>query len=142
MPHRLRKVRKLRGSRTHGWGQVSQHRESGSRGGRGNAGKHKGKWTHTVKYEPDYFGKHGFHSIQRDATIVNVGALLELVEKHHLTGEIIENDKSVIDLNQLGFDKLLGNGNISGPIIVKVKEYSPSALKKIEEAGGQILKIE
>lgn len=26
MPHRLRKVRKQRGSRTHGWGRVGQHR--------------------------------------------------------------------------------------------------------------------
>lgn len=110
MPHRLRKVRTLRGSRTHGWGQVGQHRESGSRGGRGNAGKHKHKWTHTVKYEPDYFGKHGFHSIKRDATTVNVGALLELVEKHHLTETAIEKDNGVIDLNQIGFNKLLGQG--------------------------------
>ena len=142
MPHRLRKVRKLRGSRTHGWGQVSQHRESGSRGGRGNAGKHKHHWTHTVRYELDYLGKHGFKSFQRSNNIVNVGDLLELIEKSHLTEKTVEKDKTVFDLNQIGFDKLLGNGKVNTSIIVKVKEYSQSALKKIEEAGGQILKID
>ena len=142
MPTRLRKVRKRRGSRTMGWGQVGQHRESGSRGGRGNAGKHKHKWSHTVRYEPDYFGKQGFQSLQNDATIVNVGTLLGLFEKHHLPEKITEKDNGVLDLNKLGYDKLLGQGKISRPIIVKVKGYSQSALKKIEEAGGQILKIE
>ena len=142
MPHRLRKVRKRRGSRTYGWGQVSQHRESGSRGGRGNAGKHKHHWTHTVKYEPDYFGKQGFQSLQNDSTIVNVGILLGLFEKYHSSEIIAEKDTDILDLNQLGYDKLLGQGKISEPIVVKVKKYSQSALKKIEEAGGQILKIE
>ena len=141
MPQRLRKVRKFRGSRTYGWGQVSQHRESGSRGGRGNAGKHKHHWSHTVKYEPDYFGKQGFHSLQGDVHTVNVGALSELIEKYDLA-ETIKKNKGVIDLDQIGFGKLLGQGKIGSPIIVRVKEYSQSALKKIEEAGGQILRID
>ena len=38
MPTRLRKVRKQRGSRTHGYGQIGQHRHSGKQGGHGNAG--------------------------------------------------------------------------------------------------------
>ncbi|HEW93674.1 MAG TPA: 50S ribosomal protein L15, partial [Thermoprotei archaeon] len=35
MPHRYRKTRWQRGSRTYGWGRVGQHRKSGSRGGYG-----------------------------------------------------------------------------------------------------------
>jgi large subunit ribosomal protein L15 len=141
MPSRLRRVRKLRGSRHHGWGQVSQHRESGSRGGRGAAGKHKHHWSHTVKYEPNYFGKDGFKSLQPDASIVNVGELVDIISKYQLN-EASQKAEDILDLTQLGFDKLLGRGNISTPVKVKVKEYSESALKKIEEAGGQILKLE
>ncbi|MEM4427493.1 MAG: 50S ribosomal protein L15, partial [Zestosphaera sp.] len=42
----------MRGSRTHGYGRVGQHRKAGSRGGRGAAGLHKHKWTWVVKYHP------------------------------------------------------------------------------------------
>ena len=45
LPTRTRKSRKYRGSRTHGYGQIGQHRHSGSRGGHGNAGLHKHKWS-------------------------------------------------------------------------------------------------
>ncbi|MEM0231544.1 MAG: hypothetical protein QXG78_00335, partial [Candidatus Methanomethyliaceae archaeon] len=57
---REKKVRKQRGSRTYGWGTVGQHRKSGMRGGFGNAGLHKHKWSWTIKYGKDHFGKYGF----------------------------------------------------------------------------------
>ncbi|MEM2955643.1 MAG: 50S ribosomal protein L15, partial [Nitrososphaerales archaeon] len=65
MPTRLRKTRKLRGSRTVGYGQVGQHRKSGSRGGKGKAGLHKHKWSWTVKYAPNYFGRDEFKPPRR-----------------------------------------------------------------------------
>lgn len=141
MPHSLRKVRKQRGSRTHGWGQVGQHRGKGMLGGHGKAGGHKGKWTYTVKYDPDRYGKHGFHHpLSIDANAVNVGFLEEIVEKMEVPKEEARGDKRItIDLNQLGFHKLLGLGRISIPVVVKVRAYSESALRKIEEVGGQIL---
>nr|MDQ3961331.1 50S ribosomal protein L15 [Thermoproteota archaeon] len=48
MATRFRKSRRQRGSRYCGWGQVGQHRQSGSRGGVGGAGKHKHFWIRTV----------------------------------------------------------------------------------------------
>ena len=33
MPQKLRKTRKMRGSRTHGYGQIGQHRKGGGKGG-------------------------------------------------------------------------------------------------------------
>ena len=48
MPHKARKVRKQRGSRTHGWGQIGQHRSRGGRGGTGKAGLDKHKWTYVI----------------------------------------------------------------------------------------------
>jgi len=141
MPHKKRKVRKKRGSRTHGYGQVGQHRGGGQRGGHGKAGFHKHKWTYTVKYDPDRFGKHGFkRPIRKEVSAINVGKLDEQIESL-LDSKQTEKTKEGIKvyLNRLGFDKLLGKGKVTHPLIIQVDSCSKSAAKKIEEAGGQIL---
>ena len=141
MPHKLRKIRKKRGSRTHGYGQVGQHRK-GSKGRR-KAGRHKEGWTYVIKYEPDYFKKRGFTSqkaISRKTNVINVGELDEL--SHKLTAEkkLERKQKKIfLDLDKLGYNKLLGMGKITEPMLVKVVAHSEAAAKKIEEAGGQIL---
>jgi len=141
MPHSKRKIRKQRGSRTHGWGQVGQHRAGGSRGGKGAAGRHKHKWSRTVKYEPEYFGKHGFQSIKNESKrTINVGEVNELTEK--LMEEktaIKDKGKITVDLNALGYKKLLGNGKITKAVSIKVNSYSKRSLEKIEKVGGKIL---
>ncbi|KPV62630.1 MAG: 50S ribosomal protein L15P [Candidatus Bathyarchaeota archaeon BA2] len=142
LPHKLRKVRKKRGSRTHGYGQIGQHRK-GSKGGR-KAGRHKEGWTYVMKHEPEYFGKKGFTSqkaIGRGITVINVGELEELVLKLVVENRLErKGKKAFLDLDKLGYDKLLGMGKIAEPILVKVASHSEAAAKKIEEAGGQILK--
>ena len=141
MPHRKRKVRKQRGSRTYGWGRVGQHRAGGTRGGHGNVGYHKHKWSYTVKHDPERFGKRGFKSLQkRDVNTINIGELDEKVEKL-LENKMAEETKEgiKINLNNLGYDKLLGTGKVTNPLIIQVKSYSKSALKKIENAEGKIL---
>lgn len=137
MPHRLRKIRKKRGSRTCGYGRVGQHRKSGSKGYR-RAGRHKHGWTYVIKYEPEYFGKKGFtspKSLKREAKVINVGELEELAEKCGKT----EEGKILVDLEGLGYTKLLGAGKVTKPLIVKVASCSKSAAEKIEEAGGQVI---
>lgn len=142
LPHKLRKVRKKRGSRTHGYGQIGQHRK-GSKGGR-KAGRHKEGWTYVIKHEPDYFGKKGFTSqkaVGRKINVINVGELEELTHKLAVEKRLErKRKKAFLDLDELGYDKLLGMGKIAKPILVKVASYSGTAAKKIEEAGGQILK--
>jgi len=44
-----------------------------------------------------------------------------------------------IDLASLGYDKLLGAGDISIPLRIKVEEASSSAVQKVSEAGGEVL---
>jgi len=143
LPHKLRKVRKKRGSRTHGYGQVGQHRKGGSKGGR-KAGRHKQGWTYVIKHEPEYFGKKGFTSqkaIGRKTNVINVGELEELAHKLAVEKMLEKKGaKAFLDLDKLGYDKLLGMGKIATPILVKVASHSEVAAKKIEEAGGQILK--
>ena len=140
MPHKLRKVRKKRGSRTHGYGQVGQHRK----GTKGKAGLHKHRWTYVIKYEPDYFEKRGFTSqkaISRKTNVINVGELDELAHKLTAEKKLERKQKKIfLDLDKLGYDKLLGMGKITKPMLVKVVDHSEAAAKKIEEAGGQILK--
>ncbi len=142
MPHKIRKVRKMRGSRTHGYGVVGQHRKTGSKGHR-KAGRHKGGWTYTVKYEPDYFGKKGFtpKGVKPKVSVINVGELDELIGKLSREQKLEKKGgKVVLDLEGLGYGKLLGMGKITQPILVKVSSCSETAVKKVEEAEGQILK--
>lgn len=141
MPHKLRKIRKKRGSRTHGAGTVGQHRK-GSKGRR-KAGRHKEGWTYIIKHEPDYFGKKGFksqRSFGQKLRLVNVGKLEELVSRQ-ADKKLAERKegKVSLDLAGLGYDKLLGKGKIAQPLLVKVESYSQLAVKKIEDAGGRIV---
>jgi large subunit ribosomal protein L15 len=138
MPHKLRKTRKKRGSRTQGYGRVGQHRDAGSKPNR-KCGRHKAKWSYVLRYEPDYFGKHGFtspKSLRHETKAVNVGKLDELAERFSVENE---NGKLLVDLKSLGFTKLLGTGKITKPLIVKIASCSKSAAEKVKQASGQIL---
>ena len=144
MPTKDRKVRRQRGSRTHGWGQIGQHRAGGGRGGHGKAGLDKHKWTYVIKYDPTYWEKKGFVSTRtlgRKVSVINVGKLDDLADKLESEKKLERKDKKIfLDLESLGYDKLLGTGEIIKPMLVKIASYSEAASKKLEEAGGQILK--
>ncbi|MHA1348311.1 MAG: uL15 family ribosomal protein [Candidatus Odinarchaeia archaeon] len=141
-----KKVRKRRGSRTHGYGRISQHRKSGQRGGTGAAGSSKHKKIYILLRNPNYFGKHGFKRpavvVKRDVTI-NIRQLDDSIDTFISQGVARKiNGKIEIDLNALGYTKLLGTGKPTRPFIVKVKSCTPLAQEKIEAAGGEIIKIE
>ena len=140
MPHKLRKTRKMRGSRTHGYGQVGQHREGGIRGMRKVDRDRRGR-TYVLTLEPSRFRK-GFtspRSVGRKNNVINVGELEELAHRLDLKKE---KGKLLLDLDKLGYTKLLGTGKITKPFSIKVASFSEKAAKKIEEAGGKILKEE
>lgn len=143
MPHKLRKVRKQRGSRYMGWGQVGQHRKAGARGGKGKAGGHKHFWIRTVKYQPDRYRRIGFlppSAKKPKPETINVGELEDLAYKV-LTDYGVKGGNE-LDLEALGIGKLLGRGNISVPLNVKVAYATINAQAKIEEAGGSIIEPE
>jgi len=139
MPHSLRKTRKKRGSRTVGWGRVGQHRRTGGKPYR-NSGRHKALWSYVIKYDPDYYSKTGFtspkgHKLRNSISIVNVGTLDSLAEKIATEQE----GKSFVDLESVGYMKLLGSGKITKALTVKVPYFSETAAEKIREAGGEII---
>jgi large subunit ribosomal protein L15 len=115
---------------THGKGRKGG-RGAGLRGGRGNAGLHKHKFLHMLKYMPDHFGVHGFkrpQSVIKKNKTINIG---ELEEKFP--------GKNNIDLEKEGFDKLLGSGVINTKLKIKVNFASEKAIEKIKEKGGEIV---
>ena len=141
MTHKLRKVRRQRGSRTHGYGRVGQHRKKGSKGVR-KAGRHKHLWSYVITKEPDYFKKGGFtspKSLGREFNTINVGELDELAEKIIYEKNVRGKTEIVINLKELGYDKLLGQGRVTKPTHVKVQFCSETAARKVEDAGGQVL---
>ena len=144
MPTKDRKVRRQRGSRTHGWGQIGQHRARGGRGGTGKAGLDKHKWTYVIKHDPTYWEKKGFVSARtlgKTVNIINVGKLDDLADRLDSEKKLERKEKKIfLDLESLGYDKLLGTGDVVKPMLVKVASCSESASRKLEEAGGAILK--
>lgn len=139
LPTRYRKVRKMRGSRTHGWGVSGQHRDSGSQGGRGGAGRLTHKRTRLIA-EGVSIAKHGFvsHS-RRTVRTINVRDLAGLVPEP--SDAKSKDELPLIDLSKLGYDKLLGKGVLDRPIELKVARLSESAAKKVEAAGGKIVRL-
>jgi large subunit ribosomal protein L15 len=137
VPTRLRKVRKLRGSRTHGYGQIGQHRHSGKQGGHGNAGLHKHKWSWLIINDPDHFRRDPFKppSWHKVSKWTNVGELGSFAPEpaDGRSGPVS------IDLKSQGVEKLLGGGDVTRAYHVTVASYTERARTKLEEAGGKIL---
>ncbi|MFB3889126.1 MAG: uL15 family ribosomal protein [Candidatus Bathyarchaeia archaeon] len=131
MPHRLRKTRKTRGSRTQGYGRIGQHRDSGSKGYK-KVGRHKHLWSQVSNDPTIKFGKHGFHSpqsIHRKENTLNLNKLAEIAQAQNTT---------TLDLTTLGYTKLLGTGKITQALTITVPTASKTATEKITQAGGKI----
>ncbi|HIP89169.1 MAG TPA: 50S ribosomal protein L15 [Thermococcus paralvinellae] len=147
MIRRRKKVRKLRGSHTHGWGCKKKHRGGGHKGGRGMAGtgkRNKTKWTWTIKYMPDHLGKRGFSrpkAVQREVVAVNLKFIDEHLDELMQMGIAYEeNGKIIVDTTQFA-DKVLGTGKLTKPLVIKAYAFSPKAQEKIKAAGGEAILI-
>jgi large subunit ribosomal protein L15 len=92
---------------------------------------------------PEHFGKHGFTrppSVQREVKVINVGELDErLKELLQLGVAKKENEKFIVDVGKLGFEKVLGGGQVTHPLEVMAQEFVESAKRKLEEAGGKAI---
>ena len=128
-----KKHKKFRGRRTY-HGSHKKARGGGSRGGRGKAGLHKHKWSYVVKYEPEHFGKKGFTPLRKkEVKSISLKKLDEIAREKNL---------EKVNVLELGYEKVLGEGKLSKPLTIEAKFFSKQALKKIEEAGGKAVKIE
>lgn len=137
MATRLRKTRKFRGGRNHGWGQIGQHRASGHKGGLGRSGMHKHHFIKMLLTDPNHFGHDSTHPphpnlVKKWISVRDLDSFFAKFGKQ-------EGNKKVIDLKELGYDKLLGGGKVKGAYTIKIERFSASAEEKIKQAGGEVL---
>jgi large subunit ribosomal protein L15 len=135
--------KKFRGKRTHGRGKKAG-RGAGKRGGRGLAGLHKHKWSYTVKFMPDHFGRHGFKRPQKVVgakLTINVNEVEQHLDSFIEKGAGKKNKNGVFEVNlkQVGFDKLLGKGKVTKKMKIIVPQASNIAISKIEELEGEVV---
>lgn len=139
------RTKKFRGKRTHGKGKKAG-RGAGKRGGRGQAGLHKHKFKSMIKYDPYHFGVHGFRrhpSLLTTKKAINLSEVEERIYEFLEKGvAVVKDEKLIVNLKNVGIDKLLGGGKARTPMHVIVREASRLAQSKIEERGGRILKEE
>jgi len=128
-----KKSRRMRGSKTHGWGAKKKHRGAGSQGGRGQAGmlKHKKSWM--IMNEPNHFGERGFK------VPLEVKSKVKAITLKDLDVLAKKLNKNEIDISELGFDKVLSNGKLTQPLTIKAKKFVDKAKQKIEDAGGKAI---
>ena len=138
-----RKINKQRGSRSNGGGCTKKRRGAGNKGGKGKAGMGKQPWTWTVIHDPNHFGKHGFKRPQKmikKISTVNLNYLEEQADKLIAQGKASkEGDAIVIDVTELGYDKVLAKGKITKAYKISAPQFSASAIEKIEELGGEAI---
>lgn len=137
MATRLRKTRRYRGSRNHGWGQVAQHRASGHKGGLGVSGQLKHHYSSMLKYDPKHFGHRSTRPPYPNVT-KKWASVRDLNDLYRTYGTQ-DGDVRIIDLGNAGYEKLLGGGSISEPYIIKIPASTKSADAKVKAAGGEVL---
>ena len=135
-----KKKKQRRGERSY-HGSHKKWRGGGSRGGRGQAGMKKHKWSYVVKYDPKHFGKYGF----KNPTPRKIKAI-NLRDLDRMADNLVEQkfaekqgSKIKIDLEKIGYEKLLGTGKVTKALIVEARYFSKNAVRKLEEAGGEII---
>lgn len=152
MRNHAKKVRKMRGERTHGYGKVGQHRKSGQRAGRGKTtGWKKSKKSYYLKQkelgfpDPDWdMGKKGFKRPQDVTRIYQVNTLNIKDLDNKIDSLVLTNKASKsgttysINMSDINIQKILGRGEINKKINITVKKASKKAVEKVEAAGGKI----
>jgi len=137
--HKRRKLTRMRGTRTHGWGRL--HRGSGNKGGAGNAGSGKKADGKKPSYWDRVFGKHGFtpHNSGPADIVIN---LIDVEQR--IPGWVASKQAThtggvyTIDLNKLGYSKLLSQGKVTLKLKITVQSASKGAIEKVKAAGGEV----
>ena len=139
-----RKVRKYRGSQTHGGGSKKKRRGAGNRGGRGMAGSGKRadqkKPTILKLYGNTYFGKSGFISkIRKKINVISIQTIENKIYNWLKEGTLKKEGNAIkIDLKSMGYNKLLSKGKVKNKFYIEVEYASKKAIEKIEKSGGKI----
>lgn len=126
-------------SGSHGYGSSKKNRGAGNRGGRGNAGSgKKGQSKRLTKEGVQELGERGFNSRQPEQNAINLRDIDQRIDDMVEEG-LVEEDggKLVIDLDDIGYEKVLGKGHLNREVEIHAESFSSSAERKIEEADGE-----
>jgi len=137
-----KKVIKYRGSKTHGCGSMKKRRGAGNRGGRGNAGTGKrGDCKKPVIWKnTKYFGVHGFKNSKNTHESVNLCYLENSADTLFSKGMIKkEGEYYIVDLDSLGYSKLLSKGVITKKFKIKCDSATAKAMEKVKNLGGTVI---
>jgi len=85
------------------------------------------------------FGKDGFsNSSQTSVSVMDIGIIDQIVPSLLAQG-IAKNEGDVIVINiaDIGIDKVLGSGKVTKKLNISAQAFSESAKVKIEKIGGK-----
>ena len=138
-----KKINKMRGQRSAGYGFTKGHRASGQRGGKGKAGSDKHHYIEVITENPRYFGKWGFKRPQKlidNISVLNVGEIDEAADRLVDRGLATKTGKKYnIDMSKLGIDRILGSGKVTRQLhLTGVSSITSRAREKITGVGGTI----
>jgi large subunit ribosomal protein L15 len=122
--------RKYLGTRRWGHGNIKNARGKGDRGGVGNAGRRKHKWTYMTAKTPELIKTVGFAPWKNRK--------LKEITLRSIDQMLAADDKKVLELRNY---KVLGNGSLNKAVTIKASGFSAGAMEKIKGAGGEAVKI-
>lgn len=130
---RRRKKNKLRGQRTMGAGNTKNRRGAGCRGGRGKAGSNKHRFDTFNRFKRKKYRLKSYQKI-KEIQLGKIDSILdELVSKGKVKKE---GTKYIVD-KKSGYTKILGQGEATHQIILRINA-TKKAISKIIKAGGRI----
>jgi large subunit ribosomal protein L15 len=140
---RTKRSRNRAANKTAGHGSKKKNRGSGHRGGFGNAAGGKrssAKLMKVTKGDKNFLGKHGFKSIEKDIRTINLQDLQDKLNTLLSKGMITkEKEFFTVDLDSLGYKKLLSKGSVHEKLNISVVSASETAVSKVEAAGGKVI---
>ncbi len=128
-----KRARKYLGSRRWGVGNIKNARGKGDRGGVGRAGARKHNFTYMTSHAREEMHKKGFNPWNRGRH------RLDEINLMQISVMAAKNDaKQPIELPNY---KVLSNGSLSGPMMIRASKFSKAAIEKIKTAGGEAVVI-
>jgi large subunit ribosomal protein L15 len=126
-------------SGSHGYGSSKKNRGAGNRGGKGNAGSgKKGQSKRLTKEGVQVLGERGFNSRKPEQNAINLRDIDQRIDDMVEEGLVDEDGgKLVLDLDDIGYEKVLGKGHLNREVEIHAESFSSSAERKIEEADGE-----
>jgi len=90
----------------------------------------------------NYWGKHGFHRppvVVKQVTPIDIKTIeIKLADYEKEGAAVKKGTYYEIDLEKVGFNKLLSTGKVHGKYNISVEMASKKAIQKIADAGGQV----